>query len=164
MAQREIYRQAFRFGPANCEFCQSFLIRRAKIRRSSRMSWFHINLKWNDWLREALWFNGFVENICNICSIFITVTNQLIPTFQVPNSYVALLTCFAICFMFRVACEVLCNYCNGGYSRQTILFTCALYSTRKHHCLMGFRQPYLSNLLAKFREFFHAQKSEPLIK
>ena len=92
-------------------------------------------------IKRGFVVNGFVENICNICSVFIAVTNQLIPTFQVPNSYVALLTCFAICFMFRVACEVLCKHLNGGYSRQIILFTCVLCRTGKHHWLMGFRQP-----------------------
>ena len=46
--------QAFIFGPANLEFRQSLLTCRAKIPRRSEMSWFHINLKYNVWLREAM--------------------------------------------------------------------------------------------------------------
>ena len=70
--------QAYISGPANGEFRQSFLTYRAKNSRRSKMSWFHISLKCNDWLREASYFlrNGFVENMRNICSIFIAITNN----------------------------------------------------------------------------------------
>ena len=85
--------QAFICGPSNGEFRQSFLTCRVQIRQSSNMSWFHINLKCNDWLREAMVLSAkwFFENIRNICSIFRCKKQlfQLISTFQAPNSSLA---------------------------------------------------------------------------
>ena len=65
--------QAFIFEQENGEFCQSFLTCGAKIRRRSKMSWFHIikvKLKYNNWLREAMvvpakWFCWQFRNICS---------------------------------------------------------------------------------------------------
>ena len=46
--------QTFIFRPANGEFHQSFLTYRGNIRRRSKISWFYINLKCNDWFGEAM--------------------------------------------------------------------------------------------------------------
>ena len=51
--QKNSYVQAFIFGLANSKFCQSSLTCRAQIHQGSKMSWFHIKLKCNDWLRKA---------------------------------------------------------------------------------------------------------------
>ena len=51
---KKMYFQKFIFEPAKGEFRQSFLTCRAKILRRSKMSSFHINLKYNDWLKEAM--------------------------------------------------------------------------------------------------------------
>ena len=42
-----IYMWAFIYGPANGEFCLSFLTCRANIHQRCKI-WFHFNLKWND--------------------------------------------------------------------------------------------------------------------
>ena len=62
----------------NDKFRQSSLTCRAQIRRRSKMSWFHIKPKCNNWLREAMVLlqNGFIEIIHNICCIFSNVTNN----------------------------------------------------------------------------------------
>ena len=88
------------FGLKISQFCQSFLTYRAKFRRRSKMSWFHIKWKCNDWsgeIDQKLWYfkrNDFVENIRNICSLFITATKQsfqLISNFFFSFSSLALL-------------------------------------------------------------------------
>ena len=43
----------FHIRPANGEFHQSFLTYRGNIRLKSKISWFYINLKCNDWFGEA---------------------------------------------------------------------------------------------------------------
>ena len=44
----------FHIRPANGEFHQSFLTYRGNIRLKSKISWFYINLKCNDWFGEAM--------------------------------------------------------------------------------------------------------------
>ena len=75
--------QAFIFGLANGEFQQSFLTCRAKICQRSKLLWFHINLKYNDWLKEAMilpaeWF--YWEYLSHLLHIH-RCNRQLFPLF-----------------------------------------------------------------------------------